>query len=178
MNVLYACDDSYAGYTGVSITSLFENNKDLDEIHVYITGYNISDENKEKFEKTAQKYNRNIVVMDVAPIDDFIRSIHFNKYRNNTITLYRIFIDELIPKSVDRILYIDSDTLVVGKLHELEDYVFDDDKACAIVLEPVYASYLNLIGLNHDSPYYSVGVIFFNVENWIKLNCKDRLLQA
>ena len=29
MNVLYQCNDKYAPYCGTSITSLFENNKDI-----------------------------------------------------------------------------------------------------------------------------------------------------
>ena len=36
LNVLYQSDNNYADLTGVSITSLFENNKHLDEINVYI----------------------------------------------------------------------------------------------------------------------------------------------
>ena len=36
MNVLYQFNEKYAPYAGVSITSLFENNKNADEICVYI----------------------------------------------------------------------------------------------------------------------------------------------
>ncbi|MDR2600616.1 MAG: glycosyltransferase family 8 protein [Oscillospiraceae bacterium] len=177
MNILYACDDGYAGYTGVSITSLFENNKDLGEINVYIAGYNISNENKEKFENTARKYSRSITIIDATPIENILKNMPLNNSWN-TATYYRIFIDQLIPKSVDRILYIDSDTLVVGKLHELEDYVFDDDKACAMTLEPIYNCYLNMIGLDDGSLYYTAGVILYDIANWKRLNCNAKLIHA
>ena len=42
MNVLYQFNEKYAPYAGVSITSLFENNKNADEICVYILGENLS----------------------------------------------------------------------------------------------------------------------------------------
>ena len=53
MNILYTCDDKFCAYTGISITSLFENNKDLDEINVFIAGQDISEKNKTGLEKTA-----------------------------------------------------------------------------------------------------------------------------
>ena len=38
MNVLYQFNEKYAPYAGVSITSLFENNKNADEICVLYEG--------------------------------------------------------------------------------------------------------------------------------------------
>ena len=40
INVLYGCDDNYAPYTGISMTSLFENNQS-EEIVVYLAAMNI-----------------------------------------------------------------------------------------------------------------------------------------
>ena len=36
LNVLYLTDNNYAVFAGVSITSLFKNNKTIDKFHVYI----------------------------------------------------------------------------------------------------------------------------------------------
>lgn len=36
LNILYQSNDNYAPITGVSMTSLFENNKKLDEINIYL----------------------------------------------------------------------------------------------------------------------------------------------
>ena len=46
MNVLYTCDNNYVWLMGISAISLFENNKELDNITVYLLGENISDKNK------------------------------------------------------------------------------------------------------------------------------------
>ena len=43
LNVLYGCDDNYAPYTGVSLLSLFENNKDIEEITIYLAAMNFSE---------------------------------------------------------------------------------------------------------------------------------------
>ena len=39
LNVLYQSDDNYAVVSAISIASLLENNKTLDEIHIFYCGY-------------------------------------------------------------------------------------------------------------------------------------------
>ena len=48
MDFLYQADENYAVYGGVSITSLFENNKDADEIYVHFLTSGFDDSIKEK----------------------------------------------------------------------------------------------------------------------------------
>ena len=48
LNILYQCDDNYAPYTGVSMSSLFRRNKNIEEINIYILDDGISEENKKK----------------------------------------------------------------------------------------------------------------------------------
>ena len=55
MNILYTCDNNYVWLMGISMTSLFDNNKDMKEITVYLIGDNISDENREKLTEIAEK---------------------------------------------------------------------------------------------------------------------------
>ena len=38
LSVLYGCDDNYAPYTGISMTSLFENNKDIEGEILSVSG--------------------------------------------------------------------------------------------------------------------------------------------
>ena len=42
LQIVYAADDQFAEILGVSLTSLYENNKNMEEIHVYILDSNIT----------------------------------------------------------------------------------------------------------------------------------------
>ena len=55
MNVVYHSSDSFAVVTGVSITSLFENNKSADTINVWLIEHDITQENKNNLIKIANK---------------------------------------------------------------------------------------------------------------------------
>ena len=46
INVVYSTDENYARHCGVSIYSLFDNNKNVDEIDVYIISNALSKETK------------------------------------------------------------------------------------------------------------------------------------
>ena len=56
LNILYGCDETYAPYTGVSMTSLFENNRDVEEITVYLAAMGFSQESLGRFALLAEEY--------------------------------------------------------------------------------------------------------------------------
>ena len=90
MNVMYLSDNNYAIYMGVSICSLFENNKMLDEINVYIIDDNISSDNKKRLEELAERYGRNIYFMDCKVGIDKLQKLGAPKYRGSYTTYLKI----------------------------------------------------------------------------------------
>jgi len=180
MNILYSCDDKYSVYAGVSMTSLFENNKDMNEINVYIAGQNISGENIGKLNETAKNYGRNLVILDIdtEKINKLMYDGGAEELRGNMVAYFRLFVDELFGNSISRILYLDSDTIVVGSLSDIESFTFETDKACAMVKDPAYIGYNKMIGLDESDLYYNSGVLLIDLDNWRKLKCNDKIMQA
>lgn len=60
VNIAYSFDDNYAQHAGCSLISLLENNKDIEEIDIYIIDAKIGKENKTKIIHIANKYGRHI----------------------------------------------------------------------------------------------------------------------
>ena len=58
MNIAYSCDNAYIEQTGISLISVFENNKDEKEIVVYLISKGITKENIEILESICKSYNR------------------------------------------------------------------------------------------------------------------------
>jgi len=177
MDIFYSCDDNYGAYTGISITSLFENNKELSKINVYIADQGISDKNITRLEKTAENYGRSITMLDTGRVSKFLAEKDVKDYKGNKATYYRIFIDELLPVSLSKVLYIDSDTVITGCLFDLESFTFEPDKVCAMTRDPIPDDYKSSIGLDNDNVYFHAGVILFSLDNWRKLKCSDLLIK-
>jgi len=177
MDILYTCDDKFCAYTGISITSLFENNKDLSEINVYIAGQDISEDNKNRLNKTAVKYGRNIMVLDTSRVDKFLDDNNIKNYNYSKAPYYRLFLDELLPLSVKKVLYIDSDTVITGDLSELESLTPGPDEVCAMKRDPVFPEHKTSIGMSAEDIYYHSGVMIFYLDNWRRLKCRDLLMK-
>ena len=68
LGVLYACDENYAPWAGISMYSLFENNKDIDALTVYCVTDRVSDASREKLADQAARYKRELIFVDAAEI--------------------------------------------------------------------------------------------------------------
>ena len=97
MNVVYNCDANYIQYTGISITSLFENNKDLRELNVFILGLGINEFNSKQLSQLAKEYSRSIRVIDADDIERLLDDNGLGLYRASRATYYKLFIEQFIP---------------------------------------------------------------------------------
>ncbi len=175
LNVLYQSDNNYAMVTGVSIVSLLENNQHLDEINVYLIDDGISESNRAKIRRLVDRYSRNISLIDSAPIKEELISLNVQPWRGTYTTYYKLFAAREIEVPTDRILQLDGDTIINGKL----DYLIDldlEDYVCAATRDCVLTSYKEAIGLNRDEFYYNCGVMLISVDNWRKAHCTERIV--
>jgi lipopolysaccharide biosynthesis glycosyltransferase len=56
-HVVYALDDKFAELLEVSLVSLYENSRDMNNIVVYVLDSGIEDEDKEKLLSVCKSYN-------------------------------------------------------------------------------------------------------------------------
>ena len=91
---------------------------------------------------------------------------------------YRIFLPELL-RDVDRLLYVDVDTVAVASLRPLWDTELGDHYLAAVtnVWEPWNAGYPTRLGMPLDGPnaYFNSGVILMNLDLMRRDDCTRRL---
>lgn len=175
LNVLYQFDENYAPFAAVSITSLLENNKDV-KIIIYILEEKITEGSKERIINIAKKYNRQISFINTEPLVELMEQIGIPKYRGSYATNFKMFLTEVLPEGINRIIYIDSDTLVVGSLRGLIDR---DMEGCPIgmVLDSLGNKHAKLIGLTEEDYYVNGGVILYDISKWIECKCTERIIE-
>lgn len=171
MNVMYTCDNNYVWLMGISAISLFENNKAIEDITIYLLGESISPENKTELKKIAEKYGRRIVVVDVPKLD-IPPSLVSARWPLSAFT--RLFAGMILPEDVDTILYIDCDTIISGEITELEKIDFRGNIALG-VKDCISGAYKRNIGLNEDSPYINAGVILFDVNRLRRVDIAEKI---
>lgn len=176
MNVLYQHDNNYAVYGGVSIFSLFVNNKGADEINVYMIDPGLSDEYKRDYAKLARKYGRNIYYIPAQSIIQKVRDLGIPTYRGSYATYLKVFAIDTLPDEIGRIFYMDSDTLVLGDLSPL--FGMDMEKnAVGMSYDGFSFAVKDIEGFAGKEPYFCGGTILFDIKAWKEQRCSDRIAE-
>lgn len=175
MNILYTLNDKFVPQVSAGMCSICENNKDIKKIDFYLMSLNISKKNKKKLrEFFTKKYSRDVYFIELDDLSSYF-DFDFDTNGWNPIVLARLLLDKLLPKKMDRVLYLDGDTIVRGNLSDL--YSMDmQDKTIAASIEPTIDKKrkhsLELDGL----PYFNAGVLLVDLKNWRKKNVGNKII--
>lgn len=161
MKILYTCDNNYVWLMGISAMSLFEKNREEKELEVYLLGMGISGENQEKLRSIAQKYGRSITVLHVPETFSIPQALCSARWPLSGFV--RLYAGELLPGEMDRVLYIDCDTLIVDSLREIWETPLDGELLSG-VRDCVSWRYIRNIGGDPAGPYFNAGVLLMDLE--------------
>lgn len=95
----------------------------------------------------------------------------------NISTYYRILLPTLLPKTVERVLYLDGDMLVVDRISELWDINLDNYGAA--VVPCIYYDKVEIfkrLGINKTEGYFNAGLMFVNLQYWRKYDIQTKTL--
>lgn len=164
MNVVYHSSDFFAPTLGVSMASLFENNKEAQEINVYIIENGIAEENRKKLMSLGDDYGRNIAFIPMPDINAQKR-LGLKKVKNKWMfdSFCRLYLADLLPDTVHRVLYLDCDILIVAPLFDLWHV---DLKGCSAgaVADALPRQYYSLLSIVDQAHYCNSGVILFDLD--------------
>lgn len=129
MNVYLTTGRKNYKYAYVAIKSLFEENQNS-EIYLYIVSEDLEDSDLTYEKELAWKYGHHIVILrfDEEAAGRHIRFGPNDHWAVGAMSSYWMF-HELLPEDVDRIIAIESDTVIVGDLSEIYRTEFEGNYA-------------------------------------------------
>lgn len=172
ISVLYTVDHNYSKYMLVSLLSLLETNKDKSIIvHIVTDGFTTSD--YQNIINIADKYNNiNIHFHHYENIKKMIKDFNIPDWRGTSISNARLFFNHIV-KDVDKLLYLDSDTIVVDKLDDLNNYT----GPICMVEDTMNRNHINELD-NSMERYYNSGVIWIDMNEWNKKGYDNLLIDT
>jgi lipopolysaccharide biosynthesis glycosyltransferase len=148
--------------------------------HVHVLYTDIAEETKTRVLDMADE-SFEISFDDVSRyLRNLCRRLPLRDYYSNT-TYYRMFIADMFP-SIDKAIYVDSDTVVQGNIAELYDYDVEkyDLAACheqAMVQTDVYGTYVEkCLGLDRDL-FFNAGVLLINCRRFRERRILERFAE-
>lgn len=166
-NILYTSDSNFFSHTLTSIYSLLENNKDIDiVIHIIEDGF--TDIQKQFLYEVISYYRADVKIYSMEYILDKIEKYSVPKWRGTDIANARIFANQII-KNVSKILYIDSDAIIVDSLKSL--FERKTNNPISAVKDLFLPTHMNGMVEN----YYNSGIVLFDYSKWEEEHCLEQI---
>lgn len=177
MNVFYFTSDAFAGVAATSMLSLMENNRNADSITFYVIDDGISTEKKDMLTRMVMGYGREVQFIH-APDPSELFDFPFESRYQMGHSYVRMAIGTLLPAHVDKVLALDSDTLITGDISELWEMNMGDHILGGVVDCMNLKAYRKQFGLTGDEFYCNAGVFMVNLKKWREQKIEDEIKQV
>lgn len=172
MDILYTMNDGYVPQVAASALSLIDHNPGKHTFHIF--SFDISEENLKKLRDMITEKECAFVVYEMGDIRQRI-GFEVDTHGFHISVLVRLFVGSILPETVEKVLYLDGDTIVLEPLDELWNSELNQPLAMSI--EPITnRRRLQELGMPEDSFYCNSGVILFNLKLWRENQCEKRVL--
>lgn len=160
MNLLMTLDDHYVHPCSVMMHSILTSNPSSD-ISFYVIYQNLSEESRQTLRQRAG--NSHITFLRFP--DSLLSQCPTSK-RYPKEMYFRLFAPELLPDSLDRILYLDPDLVVINPLDDLYAMDFEGNSFIAATHVQKFFRKFNehRLNLEENTPYINTGVLLMNLE--------------
>lgn len=175
MNIAYTTNELFAAKVAASICSVFENNRLMKEIVVYIVGEGLTKETIENYHKLSLKYKRDIKIIQLDDINKYME-FDFDTSGWSQIIVARLALDQLIPDNIERVLYLDGDTINIGSLGELWRIDMHGAALGACIEATADRKRRSRLGME-SIPYINSGVLLMDLVQWRKQGTGKRILE-
>ncbi len=174
IHIAFTVNDNYVKYLAVTIASILSHAGESDKFFFHILhGGDISEESKEQ-------------LFSLQNIQEFIIEfslVQKNLFTNQAVNLcehvtretnYRFSVASLFP-SLDKLIFLDADLIVVGSLIELWKLDITPYYMAACPMLSFERIYVENLGITPDHLYYNTGVTIFNLKKWRQDKIEEQL---
>lgn len=185
MDIVCCLDKDYLMPLGVMIYSLCENNKNED-ITFHIIHNNLTSLEENSLRKITNKYDKMIFFYTIRHSDLSNITIGNREQQKLSISTYfRLFIGDILPKHVKKIIYLDGDIIVCDNLRELWNIDIGNKALAGVPDEYLFYGNIkqsyNRLKYSPNLGYFNAGVLLINLQYWREHNVIDdffRLIES
>lgn len=176
IDILCATDKNFVPYCGIMLTSLFENNKDEHIVVFLLVDDTVKEQDKSKYLLLAEQYRQSIQIIQVDAAT-FEKYPVYNQQWTNSI-YYRLLAAELLPSSIDKVIYLDADIIVTRSIREM--WEFDIEKYAVGAVYDAWSPNKQVyerLGLDFDGLYFNSGSMVINLKYWREHELSKQYMQ-
>jgi lipopolysaccharide biosynthesis glycosyltransferase len=170
IHLAVAFDKNYLVPVYALITSIFSHNNPAKiHFHAIVTG--ITNEELDQLTTYVRKSGAYISYYSID--ETFVKKfVLINKW--TSAVYYRLFFPLLVPPGIDRLLYLDTDTIVVNNLAELFQTPLENFPMGAVY--DIYVKNQPLLNIHEEGEYFNSGVLLIDVYKWREQKISEKAI--
>lgn len=169
MDIALICDRNYLIPTKTTIHSILTNKLPEERITVHIIGSGLEETDFDSMKKMEDAFFSIKVYLPSMEVESF-QGAHSHVSK---AALYKFYLP-IILNDLDKVLYLDSDIIVMGSLGQL--YNIDlKDKYAAVVKDMIAEIQMDLKNVLNVDVYFNSGVMLLNLSLFRRQNISDEL---
>lgn len=163
MNILLTLDRNYLAPMRVLLTSLFLTNPD-ERFHIFIAGDGLEESDLASARALCNRFSAQLTLLAVD--DSLFAAAPTIRYYSRAM-YYRLLAAQLLPETLERILYLDPDMLILGPIREL----YDTDMGDYLFAACIHKGLVDLstpvnrvrLGTQEAEGYFNSGMLLINL---------------
>lgn len=174
-NVTCSTDENYVQHCMAMLCSLFENNKSH-HIRIHLLHHELPKDSQIIIKELCEKYNNDISFYNIE-LSHF-SNISIKKPDLSIATFFRIVLPDMLDNSVERILHLDCDVIVLKDISSLFDLDISEFGVAAVKdFSPYHDDHRQIMGLQLDDRAFCAGVLMINLNFWRQHNSQNNMLE-
>lgn len=172
MDIAYSINEKYVGYCLVSVCSLLDNNRGC-RINIHILYDSLLPDSINRIRDFIAQRGGNVVFHEVA--EESVSGLILNSWPQSA--WYRIFLPQILGEDVERVLYLDSDTIVSGPIAELFEMDMNGKSLAGCVdVMTLNDEVFTRLGYHKSLGYICSGVLLINLDYFRIHNITQEIL--
>lgn len=153
---------TYAKYVGVMMASVLVNTRMPICFHI-LTDKTLCKDSRKQLRETVEKLNGKIIYYDICMNDLLVTEESLHRF--SIATMYRLKLLDVLPKQINRLIYLDADILFNLDILELWETNLDGNllAGCIDYFLPGDRKYICRKGLISSQNYINAGVLVFDL---------------
>lgn len=181
IHIVCAADNNYAMPLAVMACSMLSNHQSNRKIILFIIDGGIKNHNKRKILNSLKSDRCKVNFVKIPSyllkeIDRVHNPSEIKQIKADYVSIasfYRLLIPDLLPKEIDKVIYLDCDIIVRGNIENLwkidigNNYLLAaQDTSILSLSNPKSKLNCQKLGLNPKAKYFNAGVLVINLNKW------------
>lgn len=164
MHIAFCISDNYTPLIAITLQSFIDHHSDNDAFIFHVVSENLAQENQVYLRSIlAQRpswqlhfYQIDTTKLQETPLGPF--TIH---------TWFRVLLEQLLPATVEVVLYLDADTLIAAPIYEIFNYDYKNYAVAGVKDQQNFIrATKRRLGLPQSHLYICAGVLLMNLHYW------------